>query len=601
MTYCYADRIDSFLMVKEAQWLDEMCSAFYSHFPGLELGELQEQAWIDCFTQLRKELGKRETIDGYIVFEYALPMEGARRPDVIILIENKLFLLEFKMKDSYTRADFDQLSGYNRDICGYHKESADLDVFAGLVLTKSSSKLTKTDGGIFILSSDKLNTLLDQCLTNEPSVIDMQQWLNSAYSPLPNLVDAAVEIFKNNEIEELKSAKSAGIYDALNELDLVTSWVESAENRNRVNVLTLVTGVPGAGKTLLGLEFVHRNKRGQFLSGNGPLVEVIQYVLKNTTFVGELKKFKSEYINNDRLPHTNLVVFDEAQRLWDAQKNQRYGMSEPECIVSVACKDTNPCHYVALVGEGQEIYIGEEVGVSLWCDAIKNSTEAWIIFCPPALEKHFQFLGGDRVRVNSLLNLDQSLRTHSANLYPKWVEGILSGNPNAELARQVDQEGFYICITRDLEKAQRYCRKRYQQTAKKYGLLSSSVNIPINRQPLGPWFHDEVSSDKSCCNFKRMISEFDCQGLELDMPVLVWAQDLLFHDNKWNLHKGNEKAQNPFQMKCNSYRVLMTRGRDGIIVYFPPESSFDETYSYFQNAGAQILGNPPLLGPHVEY
>ncbi|WP_372384260.1 DNA/RNA helicase domain-containing protein [Vibrio sp. BS-M-Sm-2] len=593
MTYCYANRIDVFLQEQEENWLANMCSEFGENFPGLELGELQKRAWVDCFRHLQKELSKRAQSDGYIIFEYALPMEGGRRPDVLLLVENKLFILEFKMKDRYQRADYDQLCGYYRDLCNYHHESAELEVIAGLVLTQSTGKLTDIESNISILSSDKLKAFLDKYLTGAPTNTDLKQWLESPYAPLPNLVDAAVEIFQNNPIEELKSAKSAGIYEALDELDKVTAWVESEGNRNRASVLTLVTGVPGAGKTLLGLEFVHRNKRGQFLSGNGPLVDVLQYALDDKTFVRALKDFKREYMKPRTTPHTNLVVFDEAQRMWDENKNKNYQMSEPSCIIRIADKDKDkdktPCHYVALVGEGQEIYVGEEVGISLWCDALKSSEEPWIVFCPPALEHHFQFMSSNRVRVNPLLNLDQSLRAHSASLYPKWVEGVLNDKPDVALAKQTIKDGFNIYLTRDLEKAKRYCLNRYQNTNKKYGLLSSSDNIKYNKQPLGPWFHDDVSSSTSCCSFQRTISEFDCQGLELDMPVLIWAKDFLYNGSGWVLHKGNRNVQNPFQIKLNSYRVLMTRGRDGVVFYFPQEALFDETYEYFLSAGAQCL------------
>ncbi|NOH79506.1 DUF2075 domain-containing protein [Vibrio sp. RE86] len=595
MTYCYANRVDAFLQEGEFEWMETTCTAFHNNFPTLDLGELQKKAWVDCFTHLQKELCFLKGTDGFIVFEYELPMEGGRRPDVLLLIENKLFILEFKMKNNYQRADYDQLCGYYRDLCNYHFESAKLDIVAGLVLTQSVNKLVDHEANISILSIDKLTSFLKKHLTGAPTNINLNQWLHSAYSPLPHLVDAAVEIFENNEIEELKSAKSAGIYDALNELDKVTAWIEGSENRNEANVLTFVTGVPGAGKTLLGLEFVHRNKKAQFLSGNGPLVDVLQYALndenKNTekAFVRDLKDFKRQCMKTSATPHTNLVVFDEAQRMWDEVKNKDYGRSEPSCIIHIADKDPKPCHYVALIGEGQEIYTGEEVGISLWCDALKESSKPWLIFCPPALEHHFTFLSSERVRVNPLLNLDQSLRSHSANLYPNWVDGVLKGLPDGDLAELAIKNGFSIYVTRDLEKAKRYCRTRYQGTAKKYGLLSSSSNIKRNDETVGPWFHDSVNAPKSCCQFKRTISEFKCQGLELDMPVLIWAPDFLYSGSGWVLHKGYRNVQNPFQIKLNSYRVLMTRGRDGVVFYFPQEVLFDKTYEYFLNAGAQCL------------
>ncbi|MFA0411985.1 DNA/RNA helicase domain-containing protein, partial [Vibrio splendidus] len=109
------------------------------------------------------------------------------------------------------------------------------------------------------------------------------------------------------------------------------------------------------------------------------------------------------------------------------------------------------------------------------------------------------------------------------------------------------------------------------------------------REDVGPWFHDDVGALKSCCQFERTIDEFKCQGLELDMPILVWADDFLFDGKGWQLHKWNQKVRDPYQIKLNSYRVLMTRGRDGVVFYFPQEALFDQTYEYFLSAGAQCL------------
>ncbi|EAS42984.1 DUF2075 domain-containing protein [Photobacterium profundum] len=593
MASCYASKICNFIKVNEADWLHTMTSNFHHHLPGLEIGDLQKSAWQDCFKHLQSELATLADTDGYIIFEYILPMEGGRRPDVILLIENKLFILEFKMKDKFARSDIDQLKGYYRDISGYHKESIKLDIMACLVTTKSNGVLKKSDNGSHILSCDKLIEFLSSHLTGEKTLVGLNQWLDSDYHPLPTLVEAAVDIFNNNEIQELKTAKSAGVYDALNELDKVTNWVEGKVekkgNKSQSNVLTLVTGVPGAGKTLLGLEFVHRNKKGQFLSGNGPLVDVLQYALQNNTFVNHLKNFKSEYTNNHKQAHTNIVVFDEAQRAWDLKKNKKYRKSEPECIISIADKDTRPCHYLALVGEGQEIHVGEEAGISLWNDALQKSKKSWVIFCPPELKKYFSGMDERRIRTNELLNLDESLRTHAASLYPRWVKSVLENKVEPELAHQTIQEGFSIYITRDLRKAQSYCKSRYRGTSKKYGLVASSSNIAYSQQSVGPWFHDSTISKASCCSFNRVVSEFECQGLELDMPILSWGDDFLYSNGSWELLKGNRNVNNPYQIKKNSYRVLMTRGRDGVIIYLPQDYKFNELYTYFTRAGAQQL------------
>ena len=590
MASCYARKITDFIKINEIDWLQEITSNFHKNLPGLEIGDLQIVAWKDCFEHLQRELAKLADSDGYIIFEYILPMEGGRRPDVILLIENKLFILEFKMKDRYSCLDTDQLKGYYRDISSYHRESADLDVLSCLVTTKSSGVVKKNENDCYILSCDKLIEFLSSHLSSKKTEVDLNQWLDSDYHPLPTLVEAAVDIFNNNEIKELRSAKSTGVYDALNKLDEVTNWVgDKSQNANQSNVLTLVTGVPGAGKTLLGLEFVHRNKEGQFLSGNKPLVDVLQYALKNKTFVNHLKNFKSEYTNNPKQPHTNIVVFDEAQRAWDSKKNNRYGKSEPECIISIGDKDNRPCHYLALVGEGQEIHVGEEVGISLWSDAIKNSNQSWVVLCPPKLKKHFTDIDIIKIKTNDILNLDESLRTHAASLYPSWVKGVLDNQAEPELAHRTIKDGFNIYITRDLNKAKSYCTTRYRGTNKKYGLVASSSNTAYTQQSVGPWFHDNTTTKASCCSFNRSVSEFECQGLELDMPILSWSDDFLYKNDSWELFNGNSNLNNPCQIKKNSYRVLMTRGRDGVIIYLPQDNKFNELYSYFDSAGAQQL------------
>lgn len=372
-------------------------------------------------------------------------MEGGRRPDVILLLEDKVIILEFKMKKVYSQADIDQLKGYYRDITGYHKESENLKVIPFLITTMVEDKHGVVDEKYHICSCNMLLNMLEPMLEGKDIAIDSNRWIESEYSPLPTLINAAIDIFNHNDIKELKAAKSAGIYIGLEKLKKISQWTTDInQNNKKYNSISFVTGVPGAGKTLLGLEFVHHSNGGTFLSGNGPLVKVLQYVLRNNTFVTDLYKFKREYTNNNKQPHINIIVFDEAQRAWDSEKNSKYKKSEPQCIIEIADKTMKPCHYLGLIGEGQEIYIGEEKGIRLWKEALKKSKELWYVTCPDSLRSYFE--GIARVRVSTIeeFDLDSSLRSHTANEYPEWVTSILNNNIRSDLAQQI-QKMSLIC------------------------------------------------------------------------------------------------------------------------------------------------------------
>jgi hypothetical protein len=602
MRACFNSSITRFIDITEDAWLKDMLNNFRLIFNGEVPSGEQILAWKDCFFKLQRELKKASNINGQIIFEYLLPMEGGRRPDVILLVEDKVIILEFKMKSSYARSDFDQLKGYYRDITSYHRESFELEVIPFLITTMCNNKYKLVDEKYHICSTDMFIEALKPLLEELDLKIDVDKWVESEYAPLPTLVSAAIDIFNNTDVKELRSAKSAGIYIALDKLKNISDWSGSEKNKKKVNSISFVTGVPGAGKTLLGLEFVHQSNGGTFLSGNGPLVQVLQYALKNKTFVTDLFKFKGEYTNNLEQPHTNIIVFDEAQRAWDAKKNKKYGKSEPQCIIEIADKTTEPCHYIGLIGEGQEIYTGEERGITLWKEALENSKELWYITCPEAIEGYFKGIEGVKVTVIEEFNLDFSLRSHLANKYPEWVAGILENSSMIELANETIGNGFSMYITRDLDKAKRYCKARYKKSIyKKYGLIASSNANTLNKyigakkfkysekEKLGPWFHDDTTSSESCCSFRYIASEFDCQGLEIDMPIVCWGEDLLYRNGDWVRYNSDKKLEDPHRIRINSYRVLLTRGRDGVIVYMPQEDRFNESYEFLVTAGMQKL------------
>ncbi len=171
------------------------------------------------------------------------------------------------------------------------------------------------------------------------------------------------------------------------------------------------------------------------------------------------------------------------------------------------------------------------------------------------------------------------------------------------LGRKVREAGFDAYVTRNLSDAVDYVSTRYQQEIdKRFGLLASSkgracAGYGINnswdvtrRFRPGPWYNDSPDSSTSCCQLREVATEFSCQGLELDFPILAWNEDLLWQNQNWvSLAQPRSKAHDPHQLRLNSYRVLLTRGRDGMAIFVPPEPRFDTTFDALCRFGFRKL------------
>jgi hypothetical protein len=213
-------------------------------------------------------------------------------------------------------------------------------------------------------------------------------------APLPTLVDAARRIFRNEPLPHVHTAESAGIPETVELLGRIAD--ENARTGGRA--LAFVTGVPGAGKTLVGLRLVYDRSElhgsATFLSGNGPLVKVLQDALQSRVFVRDLHAFIKTYALNQRRrdPDEHIVVFDEAQRAWDARymfAKKKVQASEPQLLLGIGERIADWAFLVGLVGEGQEIHGGEESGMAQWAEAAEGSEAKWVIHCPPRIAHEF--------------------------------------------------------------------------------------------------------------------------------------------------------------------------------------------------------------------
>lgn len=569
------------------------------------------------------------------ILEYLMPREGGRRPDVILLQDAAVLVVEFKNTDRIHVGDIDQVAAYARDLREYHSECHGLPVIPILLHLGSSPRLRTA--GVTITTPSDLAALVGELArkhAHKPSKLSLPAWIQGRYEPLPGIVDAARRLFQRLPLPFIRRARSSGIPETV---DYILRVFEQARSDGR-NHLVLLTGVPGAGKTLVGLQVVHsdRLKAGlspseqhlnpaSFLSGNGPLVAVLQDALRSRAFVQDMHRFIREYAieRPDICPAERLLIFDEAQRAWTADKvhdfYRKRGLaierSEPEMLISIADRISGGCLVLGLIGSGQEIHTGEECGVQGWLTAIGKSSRNgnWRVHAAPQLIP-IGSRGTLVVQEERRLDLDVTIRSHSAENLHKWVQCLLDAPEQCEdelatLSAELLDQAFPILLTRDLEWAKEYVRARFSgEPLRRFGIIASSK--ARNLQPFGvdnrydrffptaKWFNADPTDPNSCCQLDKPAQEFHCQGLELDLPIVCWGDDFWWSDPKegqlpgWKMRqpRHNPLVSDPYRFRKNTYRVLLTRGREGLVIFVPPQSGvMNDTAARLQRCGAQTL------------
>ena len=652
--------IHDFLSISKTDWLTAL-QEHHQRCMNCPADQSQLLAWDHEYDLLAKELKQllqvKPALGSYtIIFEYELPRERGRRPDVII-IGPSIFVLEFKDYAKILQAHVDQVSAYARDLKHYHAGSQQFTVVPILVLARTKDLITRDDD-VIILSPDRIADVFSvESEIETGTVIDPVMWIAADYSPLPSLIQAARTIWDKQPLPQIKRALSAGIPQTIAELIRIA---QVAQAKNELH-LALVTGVPGAGKTLVGIQLVYENHLdaitrrpagyssvsspialtqqnppqavadsgkspyGQqdkgnngrniavFLSGNGPLVKVLQHALKNSIFVQDVHGFLKDYGGStSKIPHEHIWVYDEAQRAWDAERvNEKRGhaTSEPEDFLKLAERMNSWALMVALIGEGQEIHLGEESGLPQWNDALSVMKKPWVAHCSEKIAPYFT--AAAKLEKNNVLDLSVTLRSHLAEDVAQWIKALLEGDlmTARTLAERVTNQGFDVYITQDINVATNYVKERYKgQEDKRYGLLASSKakNLPAwgihnefnytKNMREGPWYNDPPRSFNSCCALRDVATEFSCQGLELDFPIVCWGNDFTW-DGKWKSPAAKRsKAKDPHQLRVNSYRVLLTRGRDGFIVFVPNEIGMQSTYEALKGARVrEIVGVEDMI------
>jgi hypothetical protein len=594
----------------------------------------QVRAWDDALPWLQRECNElvscHEAARTYTaILEYELPRDK-RRPDVIVLEGGVVVVLELKGHQRATLAAIDQVAAYARDLRAYHVSCAERPVVPVLVPSRSSDDDVVVDG-VHVVGPSHVHALLEELArTLHAAAITPEEFLRiDAYAPMPTIVQAARELFHHGELPFIRRAR-ANTDPALTALQSICREAAATHTRH----LVLLSGVPGSGKTLVGLQLAHAHwlddlsvprPHGRtvppavYLSGNGPLVLVLQDALRSAggggrTFVQGIKDYVSWHSRAARVPDEHVIIFDEAQRAHDARRHARVhggppGVSEPETLLRFAERIPGWCVVVGLLGDGQAIHQGEEGGLDLWRSAVESSypREQWTVHAAATSEKHF--LGtAVSTRWNAALHLDTAIRFHAAVRLQEFVTALLDTcdvELAARLASSLDDAGHRFLVARELSAALNYVRERYEDAPQaRFGLLASSKD---KRLPdfgidntfqttkclrVGPWFNAPQNDSSSCCALSEVATEFAAQGLELDLAVLAWGSDLLWVDDRWSISgsRGTRgEVRDPLLMRRNVYRLLLTRGRDGTVDFVPPAPDFDSTYRRLTACGFRPL------------
>ena len=599
----------------------------------------QVRAWKDSLPPIQQEAHEIVEFEGSAkaytaVLEYEMPMEQ-RRADVIFLLNGAVVVLELKGAFNPSMAAIDQASAYARDLRNYHDICADLPVYAVVVPTAAKGIRGKFQD-VYVCGPDAIDELIQTFDRDRNRSVDPKAFLSAeAYRPLPTLVRAARELFETGTLRRVRIA-SAQTDPAIN---LIASLIRNAKTSGK-RKLILLAGIPGAGKTLVGLQTVHSSfiddlsvpradgrkptAPAVFLSGNGPLVEVLQYELRGAgdgkTFVRGVKDYVKKYSSGRMVPPEHVLVFDEAQRAWDASmvEQKHPGMaakSEPEHFIEFAERIPDWSVVVALIGSGQEIHTGEEGGTIQWRHAIERSTNSgeWEIHGPSHLSVTMASESSPYFE-HSELHLDTELRFHMAKEVHRFVDNVLEGEDpdyNKQISSRFSDQ-YALRITRDLNVAKSYMVERFaNESDARFGILASSRDkcLPMfgvfndfqatKQIKIGKWFGDDENAEGGYGgrNLRQCVTEFQCQGLELDGAIVAWGTDFVYEQSsvdgshQWTNHRARKymkskgDVRNPLQLRKNAYRVLLTRGRNATVIFVPPLRELDSTYTFLIDSG----------------
>ena len=662
----------------------------------------QKYAWTEEIEIMQEVLQPWKDEHGEILFEYSIPRLG-KRIDVIVLLRNIVFVIEFKAgKQEFLQADMEQVMDYALDLKNFHLESHHRTIVPILVATEAKNYSQKLLFSVYndqiynplLTNSVKLQELIISVLRNEhalpSSYNDFAQWAISRYSPTPTIIEAASALYQSHTVKDITRHEAAGV--ALEETtQFVLDIIEKSKQLGEKSIC-FVTGVPGAGKTLVGLNVAiqqsikteHEGKYDRnlavFLSGNGPLVKVLTAALAKdkqkrerqkgnkcnitdakrevSQFIQIIHRYRGNMLAKLKLPIENgkleidetksvahktaghgevehVAIFDEAQRSWDlehlagwlARGGSRGGMkkvldfpmSEAEFLIWSLDLRKDWAVIVCLVGGGQEINTGE-AGIGEWIKAVNKTFPNWKVYISKHLtdKEYAEGNVAELIRNNKnaqqveQLHLAVSMRSFRAENLSKFVHYLLDRNiVQARITYNDFKDKYPIVLTRNIDTAKHWLED-HARGSERYGLVVSSqayrlkpLAIDVRLQPdIEHWFLADKKDVRSSLFLEDAATEFDIQGLELDWVGLIWDGDFRYTENGWNHNafRGSKwqkiRQHNAQLYQLNAYRVLMTRGRQGMIICVPEGNTkdhtrlpefYDGTYEYLKSLGIEEI------------
>jgi hypothetical protein len=632
----------------------------------LDLKKQQTQTWIDTIEIFKKFFKEAKinisNIESWgILYEYKIPRRS-KRVDVVLLSENLIFVLEIKNhQEIYNSVDIAQLEDYCLDLRDFHFESKDRIIIPILLCTnaptvqneylKSEDFVQKT----LFANSTNLSIIIQSIVEfffNNHNNINLNAWNNSKYSPTPTIIEMAQMLYSGQSVSEISRHGADNLTDTTN---AVLDAIRQAQATNS-KAICFITGIPGAGKTLAGLNIVHNrefqvngSELGVFLSGNSPLVKVLSEALardfskreketKNEakrrvkTFIYNVHEFIDDlYADKTKVPESRVIIYDEAQRAWTKEQKKKKSNgeiteSEPEILFSIMNRLDGWGIIIALVGGGQEINTGE-AGLREWGNSIAEKFINWKVYISPELKQGDYSTGNitlfDKshqnisIVENEFLHLKISLRSYKAKDLSKWVALLLEGkSEEAKILKKESLNDFPVFITRNLDVARTWLKKKARGT-RRTGLVASSGGRRLkafgydpfhglrgdsSQDELGAWYLNP-SNDIRSSNFLEIIAtEYAVQGLEIDWAGIFWDADLRRKDGNWdfkqfkgtNWQNVSDDQDQRKQFMINKYRVLLTRAREGMIIWVPfgddgdrtrLKEFYDETFNYLKSCG----------------
>jgi hypothetical protein len=598
-------------------------------------------------------------MDGTLFLEFDVPRLGSR-VDAVLISGPAVFPIEFKCGEHKFRVDaYNQAWDYGLDLKNFHRASHHAPILPLLVATLASKGDEEwahphSDGvrpPRRATPSELGGAIRDGLALVSGALIDGTEWGRSPYQPTPTIIEAARTLYSRHTVEAI-TRNDAGATN----LTLTSSAVEEIIERARAGgdkAIVLLTGVPGAGKTLVGLNVATRRRqsgeaRAVFLSGNQPLVSVLHEALTRDEmqrqggvrrkgairqlvkpFIQNVHHFRDEGIRSEAPPYDHVVIFDEAQRAWNREKTADFmrrrkkipdfRQSEPEFLISYLDRHPDWAVVVCLVGGGQEIHTGE-AGIGAWLHAIESAFPSWRTYVSPGLIDSEYSAGSalesltsrTRVERDGRLHLATSMRSFRSEKVSAFVKALLDCDEvTARTALSEIVERYPIVATRDLARAKAWLRNQ-ARGSEQCGLVASSqaqrlkphaIDVRVSVDPVH-WFLGDRSDTRSSHYLEDAATEFQVQGLEVDWACVTWDADLRLHSGEWEYFAFRGKGwttirkQDRQRYLLNAYRVLLTRARQGMALFVPLgermdptrlPKMYDETFEYLVSLGVGTL------------